>query len=352
MSEVQVPVNDKESLEKEASLIISNLNNADTRKELTDLGNNLHKGSGKSYNLMKTKMSTIMEDNPKRKDLESDMAAIKEAVEELSPDSLGSLSFWQKLVTRNPVGKKLEKIKEGYQSAESRLTSIETGLLKGSNFLQEDNLELGDLFEGIHNEQEYLEKNTFVLERVVEDILERQKKPDHNPTPKDIVFESEMINKLQDFKIMIEANKQFKASILMTVEGNAALLTSVNRLSRVVGTVARSGLMIQASLLRQENMVKMVNGTKDFVGNTMKSNAQMIKDNVSQVKSVISSPSINMEDVVESHRILKSAVEETIDCRNQIMSKSKASLAELDSLMDSIPDENSILLPTTDERFN
>lgn len=336
MSE-ELTVQNKE-LEKEASLIVSRISEPETRKELSALGNNILGTSSKSYGLMQQKMAVIIQENPKREALEDDMEDIKKAVQDLSPDTLGSLSFWQKLFTKNPVGKKLEKIKEGYESAESRLTSIEKGLAKGSTYLTEDNKELASLYGDIQSTQKALSEHIFVLEKVVDQIKGKYEN-DPMATPEDIMFESEMVNKLQDFKLMQEANAQFQVSINMTVQGNAALLSSVNRLSNIVGNVARSGLMVQASLLRQKSAINLVKGTKSFVGNVLKSNAEMVKSNVKETKELLSAPVLDMEQVQEAHNVLKEAVEEAFNCRNEVMQKSLQSLKKLDTMMKDLPQE-------------
>ena len=326
-----------ESLDKETELIVANLDDDKTRSQLINLGSSLSGRSSSSYNLMKTKMAHLMQENPQRKNLESDMEAIRQAVDDLSPDKLGRLSFWRKIISKNPMGRKLIQIQEGYESAEERLSSIEKGLEKGSSFLVDDNSELSNLFKEISLSQSEIEKNVYILEGVVSKIKSKHVGSDVIPDPRDITFESEMVNKLQDFKIIMEANKQFQTAISVNVQGNHALLTKVRRLSNIVGTVARAGLMVQASLLRQKGMIDLVEGTESFIGNTLKSNAEMVRDNVKSIKKTLSSPSLDIDTVIEAHKVLKEAVEDAYSTREEVMNKSFESLDKLNSLLKDLP---------------
>jgi len=339
MTALQVLEADKPLLDKEATMIVESLDREETKSQLMKLGN-ITGAQSKSYNLMKSKMSTIIQDNPKRKDLEDNMAEIRDAVDELSPDKLSELGFWRKMFTKNPIGRKLQQISEGYESAEKKLNMIETGLVKGSQYLQEDNEELTELFGEIRKDQDELIKNVYILEKVVEEIKEKYKDPSIEKTPQDITFESSMVNKLQDFKMMVETNEQFKVSINLTVGGNAALLNNVERLASVVGKVARTGLMVQTALLKQKKMSDLIENTKDFTGNLLQSNAQMVKDNVAVVKKTMSSPVLDMEKVVASHNTLKEAVSEVLEMKQTVMAESLQSLEKLNGMMDELPSPN------------
>lgn len=319
---------------QEVDLIIRNLNDPQVRKDLVAMGDLTIGTSSKSYNLMQQRMSVVMKENPKRKELEDSMSKIQQAVEELNPDKLGALGFLQELFSKNKLAKKVQKINEGYKSAEERLSLLENSLTKGLDFLQEDNTELQELYMEIASHQDALEKHIAVLEPIVSEIT---KIKDEESDPDTIIFASEISTKLENFKIIYQANRQFQASIVVVVQGNTALQGTVKPLATTVGLVARSGLMIQTSLMRQKSAINMVKGAKEFVSDMLVSNAKMVQENVRETQKVINSPSIDMDKMREAHTILSNTVREAVASRDQAFLKSRESLEKLSSMFEDLP---------------
>jgi uncharacterized protein YaaN involved in tellurite resistance len=248
---------------------------------------------------------------------------------DLDPEKAGKLGILMRLLTRNPLAARAKKVARKYESAKDKIESIEKGLDKGSELLQRDSRELLGLHDSLQVQQVDLAKKILVLDEVSKGISSGKA-----VVPR--TFTHQLSTNLADLKLMMIANDQFQRSIDIVVNNNTDLAQSVSRVRTLASNIARTGLSLQAALLQQKRTQKAVEGTKKFMGDMIKSNAEMLKTNAAEIAESANSPVLSLDKIKESHKILQETVAEMDRIRQKTAQESEEALRAIDAAADEL----------------
>ena len=323
----------RSQLTAEAVDILARIDDENVKKEILLKGSKIQGTGVRNTDLLRGTFKSLMESNPMRDELESNMHKVLDASDKLTPERMGKLGMLTRIFTRNPVMAQLRKMARGYESAEAYLTTIEGALTKGAGYLSKDSTELLNVYTDLATQQRALAEYTFSVDCIFRGLLEKKNDPTYEP---DKIFEHNIVMNLQDCKMRLMANKQFMVTIDMAVNGNTTLSEHVKRTAGVVGTVSRTGMIIQAALLRQKNIVDLVQETKKDMSDRMVANAKLIEANTSVIAEVSSSPVLALDKVRESFQILQKTARDLEVVRDKTSKDALAALSEIDRTIEGL----------------
>lgn len=322
-----LPVETRTSLSAEAKQMLARISDPMTRQEILSESSKLNNIGNKNSDLLKRTFKSMIEENPKRQELETGMEDMRSAIEKINPERLGRLGFFTRLFTKNPIVAQLKKIKNGYNSAEKEISMVEKALTDGSKYLESDSHELIKLMDNLEAQQKELAKKIFVSKEILAGIKEMDPLAEET-VDKEFVFQLEVC--LGDMQTMFLVNQQYITSIGLTVNNNTSLCQSLNRVVTVVGNVARTGLAIQSALLQQKNTVALMDSTKEFVANVLTTNSEMVKEGTAKIAQAASSPVLQIDVVKKAYNNLEQAIEDLNRVRNQASVAVQGTLADID----------------------
>jgi uncharacterized protein YaaN involved in tellurite resistance len=321
-----LPATVRASLTEEARITLERIDERSVKDEILSVGSKIQDAGIRTSQLLKVTFKDIIEENPMRTELEDNMNNMRDAANKLDPEKLGKLGIIARIFTRNPLAAQLRKMARGYESAESHITTLEKALNDGAEFLKKDSSELLNIYNNISQQQVKVAEHSFVLEQLITGLQEKKKDTTYVI---DRAFEHQMIANLQDSKLNMLANQQFMLSIDMTVNNNYSLAQSVKRTAGTVGTIARTGMAIQAALVRQKRVVELVEATKKDMSDRLVANARMVESNTADIAAAASNPILCLDKVKESYKILQQAVRDLEVIHDKT---SKEALTSLDSI--------------------
>ena len=315
-----LPAEVKESLARESQELLLRIDDATTKSELLGVVTQMSTIKERNSNLLKARFKEVIAENPNRKELDDNMDTLQEQLSEMDPEKLGRLNIVAKLFSRNPLAKRLKKMVQGYESAEKKVEAIENGIAQGARNLISDTNELLTLHDSLDSQNQEIAPRVYVLGGVSRGLL--AKKDEEGRTP-DVRFEHSLDVAVQDMKLMFLVNSQFKESIMMTVTNNQDLVKGSERLASMATNMVRSGLMLQAALMRQKQVIQRNNTVKEFLVTLMDSNSKTIKENTIAAAQATSGPLLDVERVKESYRVLRDTALQVEDLRQRTMQESK-----------------------------
>lgn len=329
--ETNLSLEEQASLKEEVSAVIADLDNEAVRRELIEFGTEFNQNSGKSYNLLKGKIKNILSDSEEKKQIEDGMHRMRMAIENIHPDKLSKLTFWEKLFGKNKLTRQTEKMLIGYETAEKQIETIGKALTDGVSYLKSDSEEMIRMWDDIACQQKELDRLIFMNKELVKEIDEKANSATGNEKNKLITLGSMMKTKLQDMMIMKEANQQFQTSIDMTVNNNQALCMTIERTKNITLSLTRTALALQGALSKQKDIANAARESQNYASDLLLSNANAVGANTKEVRDLYSGPVLNMDKLREAHQKIIDSANEMQDLRLQSNQVAEKVISELES---------------------
>ncbi|MBI4198666.1 MAG: toxic anion resistance protein, partial [Chloroflexi bacterium] len=108
---------------------------------------------------------------------------------------------------------------------------------------------------------------------------------------------------------MEEVHTQFFVSIEMTRQNNTRLGHAVESTLTVATNVVTVGLAIQVALIRQRDVLRATQRTREFLGEMIVANAETINRHIQEIGDVYKEPVIALEKITQAHNALMEAMD-------------------------------------------
>ncbi|MCZ6866261.1 MAG: toxic anion resistance protein, partial [Chloroflexi bacterium] len=138
--------------------------------------------------------------------------------------------------------------------------------------------------------------------------------------------------RVQDLRTMEEVHVQFFVSIEMTRQNNNRLGQSVERTLALGTNVVMVGLALQVALVRERDVMRATQRTREFLGDLILANAAAIKRHTEEIGDVYNSPVIALEKITQAHNDLIEAMDLADRLKQDGIDAARENIAKLSQL--------------------
>ncbi|OGO20491.1 MAG: hypothetical protein A2144_03125 [Chloroflexi bacterium RBG_16_50_9] len=248
------------------------------------------------------------------------------------------------------IGKKIVDILK--TSANNRMTMqqfvdhLRESLEHGELMLRQDNAQLVVLYHEVEDKQKLAVVDTYLAQLLMDKLQEATARTDDTRKKGDL--EKVLYNvsaRAQDLTAMLNVHEQFFVSIEMTRDNNDKLIATVRRMLTLGMEVVNVAFAIQSALQRQRRVLEAQKATRDFLGDLIVSNANMINQHIKEIGDLYKEPVIAMNKLEEACNKLEAAIDETnklklegIEAARTNISKIKIMTEQLKTKAGALPD--------------
>jgi len=307
---------------------------------ITGVGIQAQRSAGADLDLLRTRIrDMITKEGPGGK-ISNDLIELRLTLNEINPHELKRKGSIWKMLSRlpffdmlDPGLKILEKIAIRYEPISKQVGIIEMRLREGRMMLTKDNIELRKLYEQVEEQQLPIQKNIYLGELIMQE-LSRAVDVTHDPIKKERIQNAlhDVSMRAQDLRTMEEVYLQFFVSIDMTRQNNQRLGQSVERTLSLAINLVTVGLAIQAALSRQKRVKEATQRTREFLGNLIVANAEVIKQHTEEIGDVYNQPAIAVEKVTQAHNKLMEAMDISSRLKQEGIDSARKNIAKLGQL--------------------
>jgi len=277
---------------------------------ITGIGMQSQRKAGAEIELLKGRMGEILSGDGPGAQISKELVDLRITLDQINPHQVGRTGMAGRIVGRVPffggaARKTLQKIAIRYEPVSKQVAMIETRLRDGKAVLVRDNVELRKLYEQVEEQQLPIRKNAYLAELVMQhldDTLERCDDPLKRERIRNVLHDVAM--RVQGLRTIEEVHIQFFVSIEMTRQNNNRLGQSVDHTLALGANVVMIGLALQVALVRERAVMEANRGMREFLGNLVIANADVIKRHTVEIGDVYNSPVIAIEKITRAHNDL------------------------------------------------
>ena len=340
-----------QKVRSQAIELVTQLSDATGSEELelldgaADVGIQVQRSAAGQLDLLKTRMSTFLNEDGTSKDIAEGLRDLRLTLNEINPHELtqpgirdrvfGGIPFFGGRY--NPVARALSKIAIRYEPASLQVAVIETKLRDGRALLLRDNVEMRKLYEDVKAQQQPIQRNVYLGELLIQHfsrLLEQSEEPAKRERLQAALHDVAM--RVQDLRTMEEVHVQYLVSIEMGRRNNRRLAQSVDRTVTLATNVVTVGLAIQSALIRQKRVAEATLRTREFLGDLIAANAGAIRRHTQEIGDLNNSPVIAMEKISQAHDDLVEALNTASQVRQEGIEAARDRIAKLREMSESI----------------
>jgi uncharacterized protein YaaN involved in tellurite resistance len=339
MSDTPVVQDDSsQDLDQQATQLVHDIQSGHAQavqKTIETLGSEEEQQTSRKMELLKGRVGHLL------KEIDEDNAAIpnglmdlRTKLDELNPHKIAAPGWFGKLLGKTPVvGKALKKIAVKYETIQTQIDVIVSGLRNGQEQLERDNIELDQIFQDLEVQQNSVKKKAQLGELFIQK-LETTLPTETDASVKEVL--SNLLNaaaiRTQDLRTIEQVNLQFFTSIDMTINNNKMLSQSITRTLTVATNLITVGLSIQAALVQQKKALDATRATQEYASDLLAANAASIKKNTQEIGSLYQDPVLNLEKVKTAYNDLISSMDELDRIKAEGVQTAKTGIAQLSEL--------------------
>ncbi len=305
---------------------------------ITSLGIQSQRRAGTELDLLKGRMGELLSQDGPGGQISRELVDLRVTLEQINPHQAGKTWSAGRLLGKipflgNTALRTLEKIAIRYEPVSRQVSLIETRLRDGRAVLARDNVELRKLYEQVEEQQLPIRKNAYMAEVVMQQLsetLERTGDILRKERIRNVLHDLAM--RVQDLRTMEEVHVQFFVSIEMTRQNNNRLGQSVERTLALGTNVVMVGLALQVALVRERDVMRATQRTREFLGDLILANAAAIKRHTEEIGDVYNSPVIALEKITQAHNDLIEAMDLADRLKQDGIDAARENIAKLSQL--------------------
>ena len=342
----EINASEAEAMRRDAEQVVRTLTHSEGSEaigamdEISSLGIKEQSAAVRELDLLKTRLRAIMTDEGPGGLIARDLAELRIFLDDIKLNKTETGSAFGRVFRAIPIigrvsspANKIKKISMRYEPVSRQVAMVETRLREGRAALLHDNVELRKLYEGVEQQRPEIARSAFLGELIVED-LERavEEEKDVDKARRLQAALADVAVRVQDLRTMGEVCMQYLVSIEMSRQNNVSLSHAVDRTLALGSNVVMVGLALQIALSRQSRVMEANQRTRDFLGNLVVSNAELIKRHTEEIGDVYKSPVIAIEKVTQAHASLVEAIESARRLRTESVIAAKQNIERLNDL--------------------
>lgn len=318
-----------------------------TIDEVSVLGVREQSTATREIDLLKVRLGAIMADEGGGAQIARDLAELRSSLDDLNPSNAPGGSVLSRAIKAIPIvgripspAKAVRKIAIRYEPVSRQVATIETRLREGRATLLHDNVELRKLYEAVEQQRPEITRSAYLGELIMDGLDEAvQGEKDVDRTRRLEMALANVATRVQDLHTMNEICMQYLVSIEMSRQNNTSLVHAIDRTLALGSNVVMIGLAIQVALSRQSRVMEANQRTREFLGNLVVSNAELIKRHTEEIGDIYKSPVIAIEKVTQAHSALVDAIASARRIRAEGVSMARQNIQRLNTLASQVNGE-------------
>ncbi len=304
-------------------------------RQVSAMGVREQQKASKEIGLLKTRVGTMLSQlDGEGAEIPKTLVQLRYTMDEINPQVLGQPSGVAKWLGKAPgVGKVLKRIAVKYESVQTQIDQIMSGLRHGKDKLLQDSAELEQLYDQVNLAQQGVQQSAYVGELLMQRIEDSSADVTDNALRQKLQTMSHRVAmRVQDLRTMEQVNLQFFASIDMTLQNNDVLCEQIDRTVMVTQSLLTVGLAIQAALASQKQIASAVKQVQDSTAAMLEANAAAIGRQTKEIGEMQNNPVIALDRVKNAYNSLVGAMDEMEQIRLSGTEKARAGIAELSQM--------------------
>ncbi|WP_423141966.1 toxic anion resistance protein [Parablastomonas sp. CN1-191] len=301
---VPVSAEDKSKLDTKvdafiADLVAAHANSPEFGKKVDQLTN-----MGRKEIMAAASMSNRFLDRPVRamdKDsgVGANLAELRRTVEDLDPGKKGQLSTGRKLLGIIPMGNKVKRYFQSYQSAQGHIQSVLGHLSSGKDELLMDNaaidVERAKLWEAMGNLEQMIHISRTLDARLEEKAAELD---GTDPAKAKALRETALFyvrQRTQDLLTQMAVSVQGYLALDLVKKNNVELVKGVDRASTTTVGALRTAVTVAQAMTNQRLVLGQITALNTTTANMIDSTSQLLRDQTSKIHEQAASSTIPVE---------------------------------------------------------
>lgn len=318
-------------------------------EKISNVGIKDQKNVSSGIALLQEKVGKVLYSDGKNtvsSDISKNMDELQVVLSKINPKDVQKEALFQIVRIVPFIGDKivniLQTIAKRRQTLQQFIDHLEESLSHGEIMLQQDNAQLITIYKEIEEKQKIVIVDAYFAE-LLRDKLQETADLTVDPKKKNALQRtlSRVSTRVMDLWAMDNINNQFFISLEMTHENNNHLIDAVRRMQTLGLNVVYVAFAIHAALIRQKDVLNMVKGTREFLGNMLVQNANTIRDHVKEIGDIYKEPIVAINKLEASCNTLTQAVIELNKLQSEGIIKARENSDKIKKLTENLKKETS-----------
>jgi len=277
--------------------------------------------------------------------MSEDITKLQTALEKVNPKDIQKQAMYKYVLWipffGSRIVRSLKDASNKGMSLKAFVDHLEDSLKAGEVNLRQDNAQLKVMYTELEGQQKIIQSDEYMAELIMNklsDIVAVEKDEKKKALINKVLFK--VATRAQDLRAMENIHEQFFVSIEMTRDNNDMLIATVQRMLTMGLSVIEVSFAIHAALQRQQNVIEMQRGTKEFLGNMILSNATAINNHVKEIGDLYKEPVVAMDKLQSAIQQLESAIDETNKLKADGIVTAKENIAKLKTMTEEIKNKS------------
>lgn len=337
---------ENEVLEKQAEEILERLMSVGNKelveqrslsRSVSNLGYEVQRDLAKQSELLKTPMTTLIDDAEDGGSVATSLLALQEQVGEINPNHIDfTMGAMRKLIAKIPgVGTPLSRWFAKYQAVDAVISDIVTSLKSGRSQLNRDNQILTDdqlrMRELIFKLQDYItlaQTLDLKLTAVVNGLSATEEKRAF--LEEEVLFP--LKQRIIDLQTQLGVNQQAVLATGVIIKNNKELMIGVDRALNVTITALNTAATLQVALQHQKRVLKGVQAVTKTTDDLISGTAEQLKTQGVEIQKQAAEATLDIEKLKQSFNDVEAALNDISDFRRAALPRMADSIVELDKL--------------------
>ena len=246
-------------------------------------------------------------------DVSKQLLDLRDTIERLDPRSKGDLFSVHKLLGIIPLGPKILDYFRSYESSQTHLNAIISGLYASRDQLLHDNADIEQEKENLWNLMGQLEQFAYLAAKVADAIDARIAQvsgtdPDRAKILKeDVLFYARQ--KQQDIATQQAVNVQGYLALDLIRKNNEELIKGVDRATTTTIAALRTAVIVAQALANQKLVLDQIQALNTTTNRLIADTASMLKQNTERVFEQATSSSVNLDTLKQAFADTEAAID-------------------------------------------
>jgi uncharacterized protein YaaN involved in tellurite resistance len=246
-------------------------------------------------------------------DVSKQLLDLRDTIERLDPRSKGDLFSVHKLLGIIPLGPKILDYFRSYESSQTHLNAIISGLYASRDQLLHDNADIEQEKENLWTLMGQLEQFAYLAAKVADAIDARitqvsSTDPDRAKVLKeDVLFYARQ--KQQDIATQQAVNVQGYLALDLIRKNNEELIKGVDRATTTTIAALRTAIIVAQALTNQKLVLDQIQALNTTTNRLIADTASMLKQNTERVFEQATSSSVNLDTLKQAFADTEAAID-------------------------------------------
>ncbi|HEV3142117.1 MAG TPA: toxic anion resistance protein, partial [Vicinamibacterales bacterium] len=238
---------------------------------------------------------------------------LRDTVERLDPNTQGDLFSPRKLLGLIPLGPKILAYFRSYESSQTHLNAIITGLYSSRDQLLRDNADIEQEKENLWTLMGQLEQFAYLAQKVADAIDARIAQVAQTDAERAKILKEDVLfyarQKQQDIATQQAVNVQGYLALDLIRKNNEELIKGVDRATTTTIAALRTAIIVAQALTSQKLVLDQIQALNTTTNRLIADTATMLKQNTERVFEQATSSSVNLDTLKQAFADTESAID-------------------------------------------